>query len=47
MNCVNVRAVNEPNEGNDLIFEMPVEGQIRLVNHISNRSIERIADCRP
>ena len=47
LRCVNVRAVSERIEGNDLIFEMPVGGQIRLVNHISNQSIERITDCRP
>ena len=47
LRCVNVRAMSERTEGNDLIFEMPLGGQIRIVNHMNSRSIERITDCRP
>ena len=47
LRCINVRATLERTEGNDLVFEMPSGGLIRIIGHINNPTIERITDCRP
>ena len=47
LRCIDVRAIRERNEGNDLLFEMPSGGLIRIVGQVSNPTIERITDCRP